>query len=474
MSRGTPFRSVLVLLLFGTWAVAPLSAQAAGGRGQVVARGPEVAGANGQKRLELRARELERTLLRRYGLSQEGRELLKLMVSTRLIEAIAVERSVVVGEKEIDRRWDEVEEGFKAAGEKGGLAGELARRNMSIEEFRDFLRVSLLHEELARQDLGLGRGSPVQAEQQTIWLDDQLQKRGLTILPAPWSGTPVARCGVVEIFPEEFGEFLRQQLRRDDIEETAWHLLLTRGLARRMPQLSDEAFQAGITKEIERRRAKHAREQPKFTFAQYLSAQGRTLDGLREDPAVHIATLSRMYVDQRYGPEGLRSTFDEERELFEGRYGEALRAHMIFLVASRFRNELNPRTFEDAEKTIGEYAQRIGNLSDFAELAKTVSEEPKSRERMGDIGWVTRAAKGYPRALCDALFQDWGKNKTIPAGGRALPLVRLESGVALLWVSDYRESPSWEAMAELVHEELRRRLLTDVLPRDKVQMGSGS
>ena len=48
--------------------------------------------------------------------------------------------------------------------------------------------------------------------------------------------------------------------------------------------------------------------------------------------------------------------------------------------------------------------------------------------------------------------------------------IRLDTGVALLWISAERESPSWEVMSEHVHAELRRRFVERVLPGDAVQL----
>jgi len=276
----------------------------------------------------------------------------------------------------------------------------------------------------------------------------------------------------VRIGVARYGAFLRRRLPRDDVKETCWHLLLLKGIERRMPQIAPDALDAALDAEVERRRAKHEEEHPKVKFETYLAAQGRTLEGLKHDPSVRIATLSRLWVDRTAGPDGLREAYQKDRELFEGRYGEAVHTHLLFLVASRYKNQLNPRTFEEAEAQLDKFAKQVGNTDDFVALASRYSEEPTSRDRQGDMGWVTRAGdpRQVPPALRQALFARYDQDGKIPPQGELVGPVRLDTGAALCWISEHRDSPSWEEMSEHVNEELRRRFLVSVLPESDVQL----
>ena len=77
-------------------------------------------------------------------------------------------------------------------------------------------------------------------------------------------------------------------------------------------------------------------------------------------------------------------------------------------------------------------------------------------------------------AVREALFDFLDTGGDVPAGGLVLGPVRLEKGCTLLWISDVRESPSWEIMMEHVNEELRRRLVEEVMPFDSVKMVEGT
>jgi hypothetical protein len=280
----------------------------------------------------------------------------------------------------------------------------------------------------------------------------------------------MARCGEVTVTRAEFAAFLLERLERDDVSESAWHLLLLEAIETRMPDLAPAARERALDEEVERRRRKHAAEYPTVTFEQRLGATGRTVASLRRDPSVAIAALSRSWVDRAYGPEGVRSTYEKERELFEARYGEAVRAAMLYLVAGRFVNDLCPRTFERAEEDLRKLSARIRTRDDFVAQVARLSEEPTTKKQEGDLGWVTRGDARVPAELRHPIHHVIETGRAIPPEGRIAGPVRLQSGVALLWLSERRPSPSWEEMSERVHEELRRRFVEELMPRESVEL----
>jgi hypothetical protein len=433
--------------------------------------------ARGKGGLTVGRAELETTLLERYAYSEDGRELLDLFLKSRLLDSLAAERGIRIGEGEVTRRWQELEEHARASGEKRGLAAELEKRRLTREQFREFLRLALVQERLTRAALGLPHGAEVSGDKQEIWLEQELGARGLELLPLSGSAAEqpmIARCGEIGITRQEFARFLHERLSRENVRETAWHLLLLRALDKRMPDLAAEARARAIEAEIERRRARHELEYPGIRFEQRLAATGRTLDGLRRDPSLAIAALTRLWVDRSQGPEGVRSTYERERGLFEARFGEALHAHLLLRVAGRFVNDLCPRTFEQAESELSKQAERCRSLQDFEALVERLSEEPTTRKQRGDLGWVTRGEPRVPAALREALFHflDTGgfPADSKEGGSRPIGPVRLDGGVALLWVSARRPSPPWEQMSEHVHEELRRRLVEELMPLESVEL----
>ena len=425
--------------------------------------------ARGKNGLTVARAALEAVLLERYGYAETGRELLDLFLKSRLLESLARQRGIEVGEHEVTRRQEELEKSLRAVGQT--LTDELKRRNLTRAQFRDFLRLALVQEKLARAALDLAANAEVSGDKQEIWLQQEIAVRGLEIQP-PALGTQgvLARCGEITVGRAEFASFLLERLGREEVRESAWHLRLALAIERRRPDLAPEARARAIDEEVARRRAKHAAEYPTISFEQRLGATGRTLESLRNDPSLTIAALSRLWVDRTAGPDGVRSAFEKEREAFEARYGEAVRAALLFRVAGRFVNDLCPRSFEQAEEELEKVAERVHTQAEFAEQVAKLSEEPNTKKQQGDLGWVTRGDGRVPKELREALFHLLETGGTIPELGRIVGPVRLDSGCALLWASARRDSPSWEEMSERVHEELRRRFLEELMPKESVEL----
>lgn len=414
--------------------------------------------------------EVEAVLLGRHGKSEQGREILQLLVKSNLLDALATREGIVVGPEDVSGRWRELDRRVREAGEAGGIEAQIEQRGITTEEFREFLRLSIVQERLTRRALGVEDDGVVSEAQQEVWLSQEIATLGLERPAPPWDDGVVARCGDVVVTTGEFSAFLRKRLPPEEIREACWHLLLQHGIERRMPDLSEEALAREVEREIARRRAKHARDYPLMSFEQRLGALGRSVDDLNSDPAVLVASLTHLWVDRTYGDDGVRKAYEDERDLFEGRFGRAARTYLLFLVAGRFVNDLNPRTFEQAEKELSDMARRIGDTNDFEALAIEFSEEQSSRKQKGAIGWLTRNDPGIPPQIREAVFDFLDTGGEVPASGRALGPVRLDSGAALLWLAAERPSPGWEVMREHVHEELRRRLVVDVMPTGAVEI----
>lgn len=428
----------------------------------VVARG------NG---LTVKSEEVIPLLLERFAMSRDGRELLELLISARLIEEVARERKLTVPESEVSELWNRLDRETRAAGQPDGLAAELAARGMSGEEFRDFLRLTLLQERLTREALEVDDDVTVSGDQQQIWLHQEMQRRNLQQPPPPWPDGIAAKCGGFVITKEEYGRTLLGKLNPSDVSETCWHLLLLKGIEKRMPDLSSAARTTAVDKEIARRRgeAEAGADRQGITFERILEARGSSIEMLRRDPSVSIAALTRHWVDQVAGPEGLRAEYEENRDKYEGRHGKAAHVWILFLVASQYENELNPRTYDQAEAELEKLKGEITSLRGFSAASARLSEEPALRESKGELGWVTRDDPRSPEVVRETVFDFLGAGGKVPATGAMLGPTRLDTGVILTWISAVRPSPPWEEMSEHVHEELRRRFIDEVMPLRAVQ-----
>ncbi len=427
-------------------------------RADVVARGGG---------LELTSAELGPVLLRRYAMSSSGREVLEHFLTTRLLERMAHERRMTVTDADVDRRVAELDRQVRANGSRAGIAGELASNEVDPLEFRELLRMAIVQERLCREALGLPPDSPLNGDQQKIWIEKEMADRGLHAPPPPWSDGVAGRCGDVSVSRAEYETKLRQSLPVEDVRETSYQLLVVKGIRARMPDFSEAARARAIDAEIEHRR-REAEADPRYRgapFERLLSMQGLSLEALRVDPAVELAAFSKAWVARTYPEDALRKVYGEERATFDGRHGEAVRARLLLLRAALLTNPLNPRGFGEAASQLETLARNIATEAEFEAAARSHSEESRTRARGGDLGWLTRVGDGLEE-LRAGIFADLRTRGPLPAGGRLVGPLRLDEGMALVWLGEARGAPSWDEMKSHVQNELRRRLIEDVLPRD--------
>ncbi len=413
-------------------------------------------------------KDLDALVLDRHGASEVGRQALNHLLRAKLLDRLAADSKLAIGPEPVQKKWTELEGELRRSGQAASLPEYLRANRVTEARFREFLRLGIVQETLARAALGVPANRPVNGEQQEMWLDQIVQQRGTQFLPTPFDGGVAARCGDLEVRVPEFLEHLKQQVADEDLREDCFQALLARRARMRMPDLSDEALARALDLEVERRRVTTERDPglQGAKFEQVLASQGLTLEVLRRDPAVAIAALSDLWVERQFGEEGLRRTYAAERAWFDARFGEARELRVLFLRGSLARNELNPRTFEDAEKELARLRAQVKNAADFERLAKLRSEDGGTRERGGLLGFVNPGETAVPSELRTAVFS----GPTNEAEHCVGP-VRLASpsGAALVWVGAVRPSPGWDEMRGRVYNELRRRFLDECLkPTDVV------
>lgn len=409
--------------------------------------------------------ELDSLLLGRHALSKTGRETLLFLLKLRVIDALATERGVSASPGDIQALLDEIETGVVSAGEARNLDEYLTREGVDRAEFEESLRLSVLQRELARRDLGIPPGGEVSGEQQEVWLEAQISERGLVEEEAPWSGGLVLSCGDITLTRDEFLAYLRTRLDRGEVREALLDLLRVKRMRARMPDLNEEAFARAVQEEIQGRR-NEVMSDPQYQgipYEQLLESQGILWATWPEDPAVQQAALARLWVERKYDEEALRQVYEDEREFFDERYGEAVEAWVIYLRGAEFGNEL-VRSFAEAEELLAAVRAAVTSKADFLQRVQLISEDKASREREGYLGWITRPTRPSPTR--EALFGALDSGRFKPAApenalSRLVGPVRTQSGALLLWLGGRRPAPAWSSMVVHVARELRQRFIDD-------------
>lgn len=420
--------------------------------------------------------EFHQLLFDRHGRSQEGREALLHLLKSRVLEALERRHGLAIEPARVEARWRELDREVRQGGEEDGVAGMLKRSRIDPEDFRRYLRLSIVQETLARRALGIPDGRPISGEQQEMWLEGVLSERGIEELDPARSGGLLVRSGDVEVSQVDFARHLTTQAEAADIREACYQALLEKRMRARLADLAEGTVARAVEEEVERRR-REAEADPRYKgipFEQLLGAQGLSLDSLRRDPALHIAAMARLYVDRHYDAARLREVYLTEREQYDRLFGEALEISVLALRAGRFKNELMPRTFEEAEVLLRSLIPEVRSREDFERLVRTRSEDPESRERLGLLGPVTRGDPRVPAPVRGAAFAALDAGTYKPgsppddARSRLVGPVQTPGGCVLLWIGDRRPAPVWEVMASHVRTERRRAFVEGLLDPSEV------
>lgn len=421
--------------------------------------------------------EVDRLLLDRHALSESGREALLHLIKSRLLDVLARETGLKVAESTIDERVTELERELRMDPRfPRGLADMLAGEGMSMATFRDFLRLAVVQETLARRALGIPSEQPITGEQQEMWLEGVIAERGLEELPDPWDDGVVCRLGEVTITRDEFLVHLRSRTDAADVRDGCYQLLLRKRILARMPDLSPAALKRAVEEEIRRRKNKVSAD-PRYQGVAYerlLAAQGIRVDAWTEDPSVQIAALARLWVERSFSADDMKRVYADEREYFDGLFGEAVESWIVFLNAVKFENDLQRRSFDEAHRQLQEAGEAIATRAEFQALAEQLSEDPASRGRKGLLGWVTREAPRHAAEVRAVVFGHLDGARFDPDGPpddpkRLVGPVRTPAGCMLLWLGRRRPAPAWETMIVHVHTELRRRFIEESLQRSAVE-----
>lgn len=415
-------------------------------------------------------KDLDPVIRLRRILSKDGREALNHLAQSMVLERLAKERGVEVQDEVVDKRWKDLDAQVRASGDPDGIAGLMRKARLSPEEFRRFLRLSFVQETLTRRALGLDDKTEVKGDQQELWMEEAMRDRGYQEKPPPWADGIVAQCSDFSIQVGELVRYLRRRLAPKDLQTDCYQLLLLRRIQAKMPDLAPQTLDKAIDDEIARRRAEVAADPTKkgIPWERLVAAEGYVLDDVREDPAIRIAALARLWVDRTSGPEGLKKTYEAERAHFDGLYGAAIDTSMIFLRGAQFKNALNPRSFKEAEGELESLAKSIKSFDDFQRLARERSEDADTRANGGAMGFVTTESE---RVRVVEIRDAVAKALRVPAGSGAgrdpaqslVGPVRVTNGAMLLWLGERRATPTWDTMAAQVHRELRKRFLDETL-----------
>ena len=417
--------------------------------------------------------QLDEVLIWRDGRSSDGEAALRQLLELRTLQHLAKQQNIVITDEALLERFEELDAQARQGGVTGGLAQYIKDTGVEPAEFREYLRLAMIHETLTRAAFKIDADKEVTGDQQQLWLEQTLKSRGYLPKPHPWVDGVVCTSGDLTITREEFAVHLRKQVDPEDRKEAIYLILLERAVRARMPEISDDGVSAALDREIERR-TEEAESNPLYqgaSFDQLLDARGLSKESLRRDPAIRASALAHEVVDRANDDAALRAFYAKERVHFDGRFGQSVEVRMVFKDATeRVDDPLRP-SFAKVEEEMRDLAAAIGSPEEFLRVVEIHSQHRETRDEGGMLGRITRHTPGAPQTLRDAVFAAVDAAKVTEGGtidGVIIGPIKIPTGVIIAMLSNRRPAPRWEVMKEHVHHDLRRRFLEETLMRASV------
>ncbi|MEQ8765659.1 MAG: peptidylprolyl isomerase [Planctomycetota bacterium] len=398
---------------------------------------------------------------------KEGDRTLAQIIDETIVRLEARKREIEVTQEQIDRRVDTFRERVaeRSNGEES-FDAYLAKEGISLADLESLLQLVIAQEELVRQHLSLSIGDEIPAREMNLWLtamrkDKEYEPKTLAS-PEGDARDIIAWVADTPITFEMLGAKLYQVLEGAEksgrLRELAnLTLLFQLGLENGV-EVTEEDLDQEVTK---RRELLAGNEQlAGISYEEFLSAQGLTLDDVRNSRRVRAGILLDKIIDETYPPDQLETVYQQRKEELDRTYGLKRRASMILLQAGAYPNALRKRSLEEARLELEAMRERIRQGTRFDYLARTYSEHA-TKERGGDLGLFTIEDPNIPKALRDAAFRLAKDEVSAP--------IQLPQGYALVMVTDIEDNPTFESLREAVRNHLKREWFAEQVQSARIE-----
>ncbi len=203
---------------------------------------------------------------------------------------------------------------------------------------------------------------------------------------------------------------------------------------------SVEANEAAVSAEVERITKQFGGEE---AFQQALAQRNLTMPDVRRllQVSLTVRALMPLVAQAQVTDDEVRKYFTERRTQFDE--PEQVKASHILIRGG------TPQQEERAKQTLVLIQGRLAKGEKFADLAKQYSEDPGSKERGGDLGFVARGS----------LVAEFEKVAFALEPGKISAPVKSQFGYHLILVHEHK--PARQATFEQAQTQIRERLLAD-------------
>jgi hypothetical protein len=381
-------------------------------------------------------------LCRRFRRTEQGGKALQFLIDIELVRMAAEAKGMMPSRADTVAWIADLERRLDAAG--ANLAGLMAEKGMTREEFTQYAAVQLAHQRLVRAELELDGSQPVEPEMLRLWLEQQREKEqvvtdGEGLLPGE-----VARVGKFHLTELDLGRILERTADREEREKFVRQIVLQNCLAARAERLGITVSAAEMAREVELRRAE-ANANPAYggmPFEQLLAAQGLTVDELRSSPILRAQVLEQKIAAAALPDAEVERRLDADRDAILRQHGARRRLSVLMLRA-------DAESATEVAARIAQIRERIVREMPFAEAARTYCDEPQLKVASGDAGWHNREGSPLPDEVIEAAF-------AASVGDLSEP-IRTEDAYWLVRVAAVEPEPGAALLAARMREEFRNQ-----------------
>jgi len=418
--------------------------------------------------LQIGESEFHTYLVRLHRGQETGKALLEQIVRETAIRQEASRRGVSVSTRILDERIGELDRALKAqTNGKKGLVTYLQDEGIDQQTFFEALRLSILHEKMARADFKLSSQEAVPAAKQNLWLKELLSKKKVVITGL--EGSDVAIVDGERIGAEDFGRRLVAHLGRDEACGILREMIGIRLIEARGRELGLELTESDVEQEVTQREVMLQTKAgfEGISYADFLKAStGKDLAELQRSRKFRAEVLMKKIAKSQHTYEELVRFFESNRAFFEERYGEAARVATIFLKAVRFPNQHVSRTFEDAKEELEAIARRVAQGEAVFENMARIYSEHEAASRGGDLGFLTAASASAAKGL-----KEIARAAIQAEPGAILGPFETNEGCHLIQVLEKRGSIAFDAIRDEVEREARQQLYRTMLAEANIRYG---
>lgn len=394
-----------------------------------------------------------------------GRAACTQLVQAELVRRAAKKAGVWPAKETVEQRWNELRNQLVQAGrdpEKEPLL-----RNCTHEALLDYLAVDLAHEQLVRHELALSASEQVSPAMLQLWVKEARDRSKVIDdpdqLPLGTAAT-IADQGVPML---DLGMLLLRSSSQDEVDKFVRQVVVLEGIEQAARVEGVEATEEDLRREVEMRRSMADRD-PRYgglSFEQLLRAQGMTVEAMLQSRVFRGQVLQKKVVAKRYPKQQLVARLASDRAGELERFGPRRHLAIVYLRALEEPNALVPRDFAAALEQLGKARERL-STEPFETVARIESDDPGTKMRGGDCGWIARRGRDLPDPVLAAAWK--------LASGAVSEPVRADDGCYLVKVLAVEPDLDDDAVIGRMREQLAEDFTRELLAGAAIRRPDGS